>query len=254
MKDGVYMKRVFSLIISLLITITTLHVSIFAEQPLSDSTLNNPSILTECAENGTSHALAACISANLEQNKKALIIGGTSGIGLATAVQLKERGYRVIIVGRHKPDETLLKLSKEDQFIQFNLNDEDFSFLDRIDDIDVLIFAAGVGRIASFSDISDAEIKNDFRVNTTAAIRIIKKYYDKINSSNNFYTAVITSVAGEMSSPLFALYSATKSALCKFIESVNIELEMEGSVNKILNITPGYIDGTNFYGSGVTDI
>ena len=49
------MKRVFSLIISLLITITTLHVSIFAEQPLSDSTLNNPSILTECAENGTSN-------------------------------------------------------------------------------------------------------------------------------------------------------------------------------------------------------
>ncbi len=44
------MKRVFSLIISLLITITTLHVSIFAEQPLSDSRQNNTDILTGCTE------------------------------------------------------------------------------------------------------------------------------------------------------------------------------------------------------------
>jgi glycerol-3-phosphate cytidylyltransferase len=49
------------------------------------------------------------------------------------------------------------------------------------------------------------------------------------------------------------LYSATKSALFRFVESVNIELEKSGSPNRILNICPGSLDGTSFYGNK-TDI
>ena len=43
------------------------------------------------------------------------------------------------------------------------------------------------------------------------------------------------------------MYSASKACLCKFIESVNIELEKSGSPNRILNIAPGYIEGTKFF-------
>jgi short-subunit dehydrogenase len=55
------------------------------------------------------------------------------------------------------------------------------------------------------------------------------------------------SIAGFMSSPLFAIYGATKAALKIFIESVNVELEMAGSSNRILNVSPGSIKGTAFY-------
>jgi short-subunit dehydrogenase len=58
------------------------------------------------------------------------------------------------------------------------------------------------------------------------------------------------SIAGFMSSPLFAVYGATKAALKIFIESINVELEMRGSSNRILNVSPGSIKGTAFYNGG----
>jgi short-subunit dehydrogenase len=56
------------------------------------------------------------------------------------------------------------------------------------------------------------------------------------------------SIAVWKSSPFFAVYGATKAALKIFIESVNVELKKEGSQNVILNVSPGTIKGTSFYG------
>jgi glycerol-3-phosphate cytidylyltransferase len=61
------------------------------------------------------------------------------------------------------------------------------------------------------------------------------------------------SIAGLISSPLFATYGATKAAVCKLIESLNIELEMNNTPNRILNVSPGSIQGTSFHG-GATDL
>ncbi|MBQ7219949.1 MAG: SDR family NAD(P)-dependent oxidoreductase [Synergistaceae bacterium] len=58
----------------------------------------------------------------------------------------------------------------------------------------------------------------------------------------------MSSITGLISSPAAAVYSAAKAGLCRFIESVNIELECSGSPNRILNVAPGFIDGTKFYG------
>ena len=58
----------------------------------------------------------------------------------------------------------------------------------------------------------------------------------------------MVSIAGFMSSPFFSLYGASKAALKIFIESVNVELEKAGSSNRILNVSPGFIKGTGFYG------
>ena len=61
------------------------------------------------------------------------------------------------------------------------------------------------------------------------------------------------SIVGLISSPAAALYSASKAGLCRFIESVNIELECSGSPNRILNVSPGFIKGTNFYGASAAN-
>ena len=62
----------------------------------------------------------------------------------------------------------------------------------------------------------------------------------------DFYCAVMVSIAGYMSSPFFSVYGATKAALRIFIESVNVELLQAGSTNQILNVSPGSIKGTAF--------
>ena len=86
-------------------------------------------------------------------------------------------------------------------------------------------------------------------MNTIGAIRTIAAFYDKITSNEDFFCAVISSIAGFLPSPLFSVYGASKAALTKFVESVNIELEKTKRINRILNVTPGRLEGTEFYGA-----
>ena len=115
------------------------------------------------------------------------------------------------------------------------------------------MITAGFGNLALFKDIPEEMIDNYFIVNTISVLRIIKHFYPKLTSKENFYCGVMVSIAGFMSSPFFSLYGATKAALKIFIESVNVELLKSGSPNCILNVSPGSIKGTSF-NHGKTDI
>lgn len=115
-------------------------------------------------------------------------------------------------------------------------------------DVDVLMITAGFGRVANFEYLHPAEIQNILTVNTVASIKIIRYFYEKISSKERFYCGMMGSIAGLMSSPLFSVYAASKAALCRFIESINIELEVKGTENRILNVSPASIPGTKFNG------
>ena len=105
----------------------------------------------------------------------------------------------------------------------------DYSVLNQADDIQMLFITAGFGHLKWFQDLTPSYINDIFSVNSVAPIQIIRHYYDKLLSSNDFYCSVMVSVAGRLSSPLFSVYSATKAALSKFIEAVNVELDVQGS-------------------------
>jgi len=114
------------------------------------------------------------------------------------------------------------------------------------------MITAGFGRVADFEYIHLKEIENLFQVNTIAGIKTIKAFYHRIKSEDNFMCGMMVSIAGMISSPMFSVYAASKAALFRFIESVNIELEVNGSNNRVLNVSPGSIKGTKFNG-GVND-
>lgn len=180
-------------------------------------------------------------------NKNVLIVGGTSGIGFSIAKELSFNSEsKVYILGRTKPIE---EMSINMIFIQFDLLNQDYSMIEDIiekNDIDTLILSAGIGRVSKFENIKDEEIIELFTVNAISTIRIVKLFYKRLLLNKNCRCAIITSISGLISSPLFSVYSATKASLNRFIESVNIELEKSGSTNKILNVAPGYIEGTGF--------
>ena len=185
--------------------------------------------------------------------KRALIVGGANGIGLAIAKELtqKESCEKVYIV-----DKTPLAEEYQEEKIEshvFDLMSEDYSFFNHFTDIDSLMITAGFGKLALFKDLDEQHIINSFHVNTIASIRIIKHFYEKLLSDKDFYCGVMVSISGFMSSPFFSIYGATKAALKIFIESVNVELEKAGSNNRILNVSPGSIKGTSF-NQGKTDL
>lgn len=180
--------------------------------------------------------------------RRILVIGGANGIGLAIAheLALRETTEKVYVVDK-VPLKECYAHEKIEAF-QFDLTNKDYSFFDRFTDINALMITAGFGKISLFKDIPEQHIIDSFNVNTIPVIRLIKRFYPKIESSEDFYCGVMDSIAGWMSSPLFSVYGATKAALKIFIESVNVELIKAGSCNVILNVSPGTIKGTNFYG------
>lgn len=185
--------------------------------------------------------------------KKVLIVGGANGIGLSIAKQLtaKDAIERVYIIDKAPLEDEY----KEEKIVslQFDLTDSDYSIFDRFSDIDGLMVTAGFGKLELFENIPEDMIAAYFNVNTIAVIRVIKHFYDRLLSKDDFYCGVMVSIAGFMSSPFFSLYGASKAALKIFIESVNVELEKAGSTNRILNVSPGSIKGTSF-NQGVTDL
>lgn len=185
--------------------------------------------------------------------KKALIVGGSSGIGLSMTVLLAKRKTVETVFVVDKAPFPDMDLMNKVEFHQFDLMSEDYSLFNQFSEIDTLIITAGFGRLALFKDIDEDLISTYFAVNTVPVLRIIKHFYNKLLGNDDFYCGVMVSIAGFMSSPFFSVYGATKAALKVFIESVNVELEKAGSSNRILNVSPGSIKGTNFNNGG-TDL
>lgn len=182
--------------------------------------------------------------------KTALIIGGANGIGLAVALKLAEICKRVIIVDRMFPK---IELPVNVEVKEVNLLITDFLWLKDCKGVDVLFYSAGFGRVAPFESLKQKEIENSFVVNTIAVFKILNHFMSDIKSDKPFLCGIMVSIAGRIASPLFSIYSATKAALFRGIEAINTELKMAGYKNRVLEVSPGSINGTAFSG-GNTDL
>ena len=180
--------------------------------------------------------------------KRILVVGGANGIGLSIATEMSKRvtTEKVYVVDKVPLQEKHALPKIED--IQFDLTSDDYSFFDRYTDINALMITAGFGKLSLFKEVPEHHIIDSFNVNTISVLRLIKRFYGKLEGQEDFYCGVMDSISGWMSSPFFAVYGATKAALKIFIESVNVELQKGGSKNVILNVSPGTVKGSAFYG------
>ena len=187
--------------------------------------------------------------------KNAVVIGGSNGIGLTVVKKLLQDGYYVYVLDLAKPD-SAIATENNMEYIYCNLLyfDADlFHQLANNSDIQLLFISAGLGRVANFEYIHFKEIQNLMTINATSLMKIISIFYNRIKSHDEFICGVMGSIAGLISSPLFSVYAASKAAVCRFIESVNVELAVDGFSNRILNVSPGSIKGTRFNG-GMNDL
>ncbi|MBQ8958935.1 MAG: SDR family NAD(P)-dependent oxidoreductase [Bacteroidales bacterium] len=179
---------------------------------------------------------------------KALVVGGSSGIGLSIVLQLLQDSSVETVFVMDKSAFPKEYAHEKVSFIECDLAKGDYLVLEQADDVQMLYITAGFGHLMWFQDLSDTYINDSFSVNAVAPIQIISHYYSRIMSVDDFYCAVMVSIAARLSSPLFSVYSAAKAALSKFIEAVNVELDVQGSRNRILEVSPGSLKGTSFTG------
>ena len=183
--------------------------------------------------------------------KTSIVVGGSNGIGLAISKNLIDRGYFVKILDICEPDVTANLPSNKVSYIYCDLADFDEELFDNIvtdTSVCALVITSGIGRVCSFENLHYAEIKKTMRINAEAVLEILNIFYRKIKSDKPFYTCVMGSIAGLVSSPLFATYAASKAAVCRFGESLNAELAANKITNRILTVSPGSIPGTRFNG------
>ncbi|MBR4710785.1 MAG: SDR family NAD(P)-dependent oxidoreductase [Clostridia bacterium] len=186
----------------------------------------------------------------MDEHKKAVIIGGSNGVGLAVSKKLIEQGYFLEICDRSAPEEGILEQAAY-HFNYADLNDfneELFASLAADQSVNLLMVTAGIGRIADFQFHHTAEIDKILTVDTVSTIKLFRVFYDRILNDPVFYSGVMGSISGWMSTPSASVYAAAKAGIVRFVESVNIELEMYGSSNRILDVSPSSFGGSRFNG------
>jgi NAD(P)-dependent dehydrogenase (short-subunit alcohol dehydrogenase family) len=180
------------------------------------------------------------------EGKVAVVTGGNSGIGLATAKRLQEEGARVAISGRSRTtlDEAVKSIGNGVVAVQSdvsNLADIDKLFAEvsrKLGKIDVLFVNAGVAKFASIAETSESLFDENFNTNIKGAYFTLQKALPFLNDGASII--LNTSVADSKGNPATSAYSATKAALRSLARTAAAELVGRGI--RVNAVAPGPIE------------
>jgi NAD(P)-dependent dehydrogenase (short-subunit alcohol dehydrogenase family) len=190
--------------------------------------------------------------------KVALVTGGSSGIGLATAQLFAQRGATVYITGRRQKelDQAVLEIGPSATGIQ-----GDVSRLGDIDKVyqtireqkgklDILFANAGIGEFAPLGRIEEQHFDKQFDVNVKGTLFTVQGALPLMSAGSAIVlNASLVSIKG---SPAFSVYSATKAAVRSFARNWAVDLKGKGI--RVNAISPGVIPTPGYHTSlGMTE-
>src|SRR5438552_14098916 len=168
------------------------------------------------------------------EGKVAVVTGGNSGIGLATAKRLQEEGARVANSSRNKKtlDEAVRAIGNGVVAVQADVSE--LADLDRLyaevsrklGKIDVLFVNAGVAKFAPLADTSESLYDEQFDINVKGAYFTIQKALPLLNDGASII--LNTSVADRKGTAGASAYSASKAALRSLARTAAVELAGRG--------------------------
>src|SRR3977135_371164 len=179
------------------------------------------------------------------EGKVAVITGGNSGIGLATAKRFYEEGARVVISGRNQKtlDEAVKQIGKDAVAVRADVSkagDLDKLYatvLRKLGKIDVLFANAGIYKFAPLTATTESLYDELFDINAKGVYFTIQKALPLLNDGASI---IITQVASDLGVVNGSVYAATKSALRSFTRSLAAELAERGI--RVNAVSPGPIE------------
>lgn len=180
------------------------------------------------------------------KNKVAVITGGGSGIGLATAKRFVAEGAKVAITGRSQKtlDEAVKELGTSGIAIQgdvSNLNDLEQIYRaveNQLGKVDTLVVNAGVYLMAPLADFTEEMFDQVSNINFKGAFFSVQKALPLLNDGAS--VILISSTVSEKGIPNHAAYSATKAAVRSLARSFSADL-LDRKI-RVNTISPGPID------------
>ncbi len=180
------------------------------------------------------------------QGKKVVIIGGTSGMGLATAKMLLDGGARVLVTGRSRAGLELAQQALGTGALVVSSDARSLTDIDALasrvkaefDTIDLLFVNAGFGLFAPLENTTEAMYDEMFNLNAKGPFFAVQKLAPLIDRGGS--VVLTTSIANIKGMPGLAAYGAAKAALRSFARVLAAELLPRGI--RVNAVTPGPID------------
>ncbi len=183
---------------------------------------------------------------NKLEGKVAVITGGSSGIGLATAKRFVAEGAYVFITGRRQSelDVAVRDIGKNVTDVQGDVSN--LADLDRLYSIvkqqqgriNILFANAGIGEFSRLGEISEAHFDQTFGVNVKGLLFTVQKAVPLFKDGGSII--LNSSIAASKGVDGFSVYSASKAAVRSFARTLTVDLRYRKI--RVNAISPGQID------------
>jgi len=192
------------------------------------------------------------------ERKVAVITGGNSGIGLATAQLFKEQGATVITNARNEKRLAETKSQFPELFADVfqadvtKLNELDAFFKvigQKYGKIDILFLNAGLGSPRPIDQVTEDQFDHEFNVNVKGVYFSVQKAIPYLAEGSS--VILNTSVVNQKGMAGFSVYSATKAAVRSFSRTLSSELIGKGI--RVNAVSPGPIDTPFFSKTGMSE-
>jgi NAD(P)-dependent dehydrogenase (short-subunit alcohol dehydrogenase family) len=176
-------------------------------------------------------------------NKVAVVTGGNSGIGLATAKAFVDEGAKVVIFGRDRAtlDRAAETLGENAIAVQGDVTkdaDVEAAFVAatrRFGKVDIVFANAGVAEFRPLEAVDDDHFDRQFAINVRGALRTVQKAAPVLNDGASII--LTTSGANEVGMPATSVYAATKAAVRSMARTLSAELVGRGI--RVNAVSPG---------------
>src|SRR5436190_2207820 len=185
--------------------------------------------------------------------KVAVITGGNSGIGLATAQRFVSEGAYVFITGRRQSElDAAVKQIGENNVSGVHSDVSNLGDLDMLyatvkkqkSQIDILFANAGVGELVPLEAITEAQFDKTFNINVKGLLFTVQKALPLFQDGGSII--LNASIAASKGIEASSVYNATKAAIRSFARTWTVELKQRKI--RVNAISPGRIDTSIFNG------
>lgn len=170
----------------------------------------------------------------MSDQKKALVIGGTSGIGKQIAQELLDRNYSVQVLSRKK-DGT----PEGAEHIEGDVLKNDWKGKDFFETLDAFVYSPGTINLKPFRSLSVDDFKHDFELNVIGTVETLQHFQKALKKADNASVVLFSTVAVQQGMPFHASIASAKGALEGLTRTLAAEWAPRIRVNAI---APSLVD------------